>query len=107
MNMAGKKLHHFTMRVSAEWLDNIRAICKRKSRTVTAQLERSVEIARIVEEFCDGNDDLEFIRRRLGESKCLSKYADFPDGKSEGLIQKEIVANRFKVVRPQQSRLQE
>ncbi len=60
-----KKLHHLTMRVSEPWLEALRKTCQRKARTVTAHIERCIEVSRVVDECCSGNDDPDFLRRLL------------------------------------------
>ena len=61
----GKKLRHLTMRVSEEWLLGLRTICKSKARTVTAHVERCVELAKVVDELCHGTDDPAVLKKYL------------------------------------------
>ncbi|MBI4028679.1 MAG: hypothetical protein HY360_27115 [Verrucomicrobia bacterium] len=65
-----KKLQHLAMRMSDDWLCALRSDCRRKARTMTAHIERSVEIARVIDDACNGNDDPEFVREILS---CVSR----------------------------------
>lgn len=68
-----KKVRLFTMRVSDHWIAALKTICRRKARTVTSHLERAVELASLVDEYCDGNDDPAYVRRKLWGSRKAPK----------------------------------
>jgi hypothetical protein len=44
-------------------------MCRRRGRRLSSQMEHLVSLAKLVIEFCDGNDDLEFARARLATAK--------------------------------------
>ena len=61
------------MRVSDHWIAALKGICRRKARTVTAHIERAVELANLVDEYCEGNDDPEVVKRKLWGKKKAPK----------------------------------
>jgi hypothetical protein len=40
-------------------------MCRRRGRRLSFQVEHMISLAKLVIDFCDGNDDLEFVRERL------------------------------------------
>lgn len=64
-----KKASNLILRVSDEWKKELKRICWNKGRTMTGHVEHSLELAKLVTEFCGGNDDLEYIRQYLNELK--------------------------------------
>ena len=44
-------------------------MCRRRGRPLSFQVEHLIALAKLLIEFCEGNDDLEAARQRLAEAK--------------------------------------
>jgi hypothetical protein len=44
-------------------------MCRRRRRPLSFQVEHLIALAKLLIEFCDGNDDLEIARERLAAAK--------------------------------------
>ena len=47
------------------------AMSKRRKRPLSYQVEHLISLAKLLIEFCDGNDDLESAKERLNQAKKL------------------------------------
>jgi len=69
-----KKNRRFNIRMSDEQRAELEEMCKRRRRPLSYQVEHLISLAKLLIEFCDGNDDLEFARQRLAQArKALGK----------------------------------
>jgi len=64
-----KKNLRFNIRMSDEQRSELEAMCRRRGRPLSFQVEHLIALAKLVIEFCDGNDDLEIVRERLAAAK--------------------------------------
>ena len=64
-----KKTFNLILRVSGDWKSELQKICKNKGRTMTGHIEHSLKLAKLMTEFCGGNDDLDYVERILGDLK--------------------------------------
>jgi predicted DNA-binding protein len=64
-----KKNLRFNIRMSDEQRSELEAMCRRRGRPLSFQVEHLIALAKQVIEFCDGNDDLEIVRERLAAAK--------------------------------------
>ena len=64
-----KKTLQFNIRMSEEQRTELEAMCRRRGRPLSFQVEHLIALAKLVIEFCDGNDDLEMVRERLAAAK--------------------------------------
>jgi len=55
--------------MSDEQRSELEAMCRRHGRPLSFQVEHLIALAKLVIEFCDGNDDLEIVRERLAAAK--------------------------------------
>jgi len=55
--------------MSDEQRSELEAMCRRRGRPLSFQVEHLIALAKLVIEFCDGNDDLEIVRERLAAAK--------------------------------------
>ena len=69
-----KKTSNLMLRVSEEWKRDLERICKNKGRSMTGHVEHALKIAKLVTEFCDGNDDLESVERTLRELREKTRF---------------------------------
>jgi len=59
--------------MSDEQRADLEEMCRRRGRPLSFQIEHLISLAKLVIEFCDGNDDLEIARERLATAKKLLK----------------------------------
>jgi predicted DNA-binding protein len=64
-----KKNLRFNIRMSDEQRAELETMCSRRGRPLSYQVEHLIALAKLLIEFCDGNDDLEFARERLAVAK--------------------------------------
>jgi hypothetical protein len=64
-----KKTLQFNIRMSEEQRAELEELCRRRGRPLSFQVEHMFALAKLVIEFCDGNDDLEMVRERLAAAK--------------------------------------
>jgi hypothetical protein len=64
-----KKTRQFNIRMSEEQRAELDEMCRRRGRPLSFQVEHLIALAKLLIEFCDGNDDLESARQRLAEAK--------------------------------------
>ncbi len=64
-----KKTLQFNIRMSEEQRRELEEMCRRRGRPLSFQVEHLIALAKLVIEFCDGNDDLEMVRERLTAAK--------------------------------------
>ena len=64
-----KKTLQFNIRMSEEQRTELEAMCRRRRRPLSFQVEHLIALAKLLIEFCDGNDDLEIARERLAAAK--------------------------------------
>jgi len=66
-----KKNIRFNIRMSDEQRTELDGMCRRRGRPLSYQVEHLIKLAKLLIEFCDGNDDLEIARERLTQAKKL------------------------------------
>ena len=66
-----KKTIRFNIRMSEEQRAELEEMCRRRGRPLSFQVEHLIALAKLVIEFCDGNDDLEIVRERLAQATKL------------------------------------
>ena len=66
-----KKTQQFNIRMSEEQRAELDEMSRRRGRPLSFQVEHLVALAKMLIEFCDGNDDLEIARERLTAAKKL------------------------------------
>jgi hypothetical protein len=64
-----KKTLQYNIRMSEEQRAELEEMCRRGGRPLSFQVEHLIALAKLVIEFCDGNDDLEIVRERLDAAK--------------------------------------
>ena len=64
-----KKTLQFNIRMSEEQRAELEDMCRRRRRPLSFQVEHLIALAKLVIEFCDGNDDLDIARERLAVAK--------------------------------------
>ena len=64
-----KKTRQFNIRMSEEQRAELEEMCRRRGRPLSFQVEHLISLAKLLIDFCDGNDDLEIARQRLAEAK--------------------------------------
>jgi hypothetical protein len=64
-----KKTHQFNIRMSEEQRAELEEMCRRRGRPISYQVEHMIALAKLLIEFCDGNDDLEVVQKRLALAK--------------------------------------
>jgi predicted DNA-binding protein len=64
-----KKTRQFNIRMSDEQRAELEEMCRRRGRPLSFQVEHLIALAKLLIEFCEGNDDLEAARERLAEAK--------------------------------------
>ena len=57
--------------MSEEQRAELEEMCRRRGRPLSYQVEHLIALAKLVIEFCDGNDDLEIVRERLAQATKL------------------------------------
>ena len=55
--------------MSDEQRAELEEMCKRRRRPLSYQVEHLISLAKLLIDFCDGNDDLEFARQCLAQAK--------------------------------------
>jgi hypothetical protein len=55
--------------MSEEQRAELEAMCRRRGRPLSFQVEHLIAIAKLVIEFCDGHDDLDIVKERLAMVK--------------------------------------
>ena len=55
--------------MSEEQRAELEEMCRRRGRPLSFQVEHMIALAKLVIEFCDGNDDLEIVQERLVTAK--------------------------------------
>jgi hypothetical protein len=68
-----KKTRQFNIRMSEEQRTELEEMCRRRGRPLSFQVEHMIALAKLLIDFCDGNDDLETVRQRLAEAKKSKK----------------------------------
>jgi hypothetical protein len=68
-----KKTLQFNIRMSEEQRTELEEMCRRRGRPLSFQVEHLIALAKLVIEFCDGNDDLEIVSERLAAAKKRKK----------------------------------
>lgn len=68
-----KKTLQFNIRMSEAQRADLEEMCRRRGRPLSYQIEHLIGLAKLVLEFTDGNDDLEFVKARLALAKKLLK----------------------------------
>ena len=66
-----KKNVRFNIRMSEEQRAELEEMCCRRRRPLSYQVEHLIALAKLVIEFCDGNDDLKVAQERLAAAKKL------------------------------------
>jgi hypothetical protein len=86
-----KKTFNLILRVSGDWKNELQKICKNKGRTMTGHIEHSLKLAKLVTEFCAGNDDLDHVEYILFKTKLSpgGKQQNLPDIKPTFLMAAE------------------
>jgi predicted DNA-binding protein len=64
-----KKNIRFNIRMSEEQRAELEAMRLRHGRPLSYQVEHLIALAKLLIEFCDGNDNLEVARERLARAK--------------------------------------
>jgi predicted DNA-binding protein len=64
-----KKTLQFNIRMSEEQRAELEAMRLRHGRPLSYQVEHLIALAKLLIEFCDGNDNLEVARERLARAK--------------------------------------
>jgi hypothetical protein len=64
-----KKTRQFNIRMSEEQRAELEEMCRRRGRPLSFQVEHLIALAKLLIEFCEGNDDLEAASQRLAEAK--------------------------------------
>ncbi len=85
-----KKTFNLILRVSGEWKNDLQRICKNKGRTMTGHIEHSLKLAKLVTDFCAGNDDITHVEYVLRDLKPAPAQS-FPDIKPAFLMAAEGV----------------
>ncbi|HEV2208583.1 MAG TPA: hypothetical protein VG167_07390 [Verrucomicrobiae bacterium] len=57
--------------MSEEQRADLEAICRSRGRPLSYQVEHMIALAKLLIEFCDGNDDLQNAKGRLQLAKAL------------------------------------
>lgn len=60
-----KKTLQFNIRMSEEQRAELKEMCQRRGRPLSFQVEHLISLAKLLIEFCDGNDDLKIVEERL------------------------------------------
>lgn len=68
--MAKKNLR-YNIRMSEEQRAELEEMCRRRGRPLSFQVEHLISLAKLLIEFCDGNDDLKIAEERLAAAKKL------------------------------------
>ena len=55
--------------MSEEQRAELEEMCRRRGRPLSYQVEHLIALAKLLVEFCDGNDDLDIARERLAAAK--------------------------------------
>ena len=84
-----KKTFNLILRVSGDWKSELQKICKNKGRTMTGHIEHSLKLAKLMTEFCNGNDDLDYVERLLVDLKHRQGKGGIPDIKPAFLLAAE------------------
>ncbi len=66
-----KKTRQFNIRMSDEQRTELEEMCERRGRPLSFQVEHLIALAKLLIDFCDGNDDLENASGRLEQAKKL------------------------------------
>jgi len=66
-----KKTLQYNIRMSEEQRAELEAMCRRRGRPLSFQMEHLISLAKLLIDFCDGNDDLESAQERLATAKKL------------------------------------
>ena len=69
LSQVAKKNLRYNIRMSDEQRAELEEMCRRRGRPLSFQVEHLIALAKLVIEFCDGNDDLEIVRERLATAK--------------------------------------
>jgi predicted DNA-binding protein len=64
-----KKTLQYNIRMSEEQRAELEEMCRRRGRPLSFQVEHLIALAKLLIDFCDGNDDLEIVRQRLAAAK--------------------------------------
>jgi hypothetical protein len=84
-----KKTFNLILRVSGDWKSELQKICKNKGRTMTGHIEHSLKLAKLMTEFCGGNDDLDHVERIFREMKHSPAKSSYPEIKPAFLMAAE------------------
>jgi hypothetical protein len=68
-----KKTLQFNIRMSEDQRRELEDMCRRRGRPLSFQVEHLIALAKMLIEFCDGNDDLDLARERLAAAKTALK----------------------------------
>ncbi len=66
-----KKTRQFNIRMSEDQRAELEEMCERRGRPLSFQVEHLIALAKLLIEFCDGNDDLQNAEERLDQAKKL------------------------------------
>jgi predicted DNA-binding protein len=66
-----KKTRQFNIRMSEDLRAELEAMCERRGRPMSFQVEHLIRLAKLLIEFCGGNDDLQLAAERLAQAKKL------------------------------------
>jgi hypothetical protein len=66
-----KKTLQFNIRMSEEQRAELEEMCRRRGRPLSFQVEHLIALAKLLIEFCDGNDDLKIAEERLALARKL------------------------------------
>ena len=66
-----KKNLRYNIRMSEEQRAELEEMCRRRGRPLSFQVEHLIALAKLLIEFCDGNDDLKIAEERLATAKKL------------------------------------
>ncbi len=69
LQKVAKKNLRFNIRMSDEQRAELEEMCRRRGRPLSYQVEHLISLAKLLIEFCDGNDDLDLVRERLANAK--------------------------------------
>jgi len=68
-----KKTLQYNIRMSEEQRAELEEMCRRRGRPLSFQVEHLIALAKLLIDFCDGNDDLKIAEERLAAAKKLLK----------------------------------
>ncbi len=70
-SQVAKKNLRYNIRMSEEQRAELEEMCRRRGRPLSFQVEHLISLAKLLIDFCDGNDDLKIAGKRLAAAKKL------------------------------------